>query len=97
MLTQGCTNPPSRIAYNSIATVAQGAQSAYDSYTQLVILGQIPTNDFPKISKQYDLLQTAVGLAIQVARQDTNAVAPPSLNVQYNSLLAEIAASKAKK
>lgn len=96
LITQGCTNPPSRITLNSIATVSQGAKSAYDAYSQLVILGQLPTNDLRSVSMKYNLLQTAVTLAITEARQNTNAIASESLNVQYNDLLNSIAVAKSK-
>lgn len=45
---------------------------------------------------KYNLLQTAVTLAITEARQNTNAIASESLNVQYNDLLNSIAVAKSK-
>lgn len=96
LLTQGCTSPQSRITLNSIATVSQGAKSAYDAYAQLVILGQVPTNDLRSVSMKYDLLQSAVSVAIIESKQNTNAIASEALNVQYNDLLTTIAAAKAK-
>lgn len=96
VLTSGCTNPQSRITLNSIATVSQGAKSAYDAYSQLVILGQLPTNDLRSVSMKYNLLQNAVSLAIIEARQNTNAIASEALNVQYNDLLNSIAVAKSK-
>lgn len=97
MLTQGCTNPQSRITLNSIATVSQGAQKAYDAYAQLVIMGQLPTNDLHSVSVKYNVLQSAVTVALIEARGNTNAVASPSLDVAYVDLVNTINAAKAKK
>ncbi len=97
VLTSGCTNPQSRITLNSLSTIAKGAQSSYDSYVQLIILGQVPTNDLPSISMKYNLLQQSLGLAIQEARGNTNAVASPSLDVAYTDFLNTISTAKTSK
>lgn len=84
----GCANNnPERIAYNSIYSVAQGGRTAYRIYIGQVISGQVKTNDVPRVSAAYDALQNSVLLAAQLAKGNTNAIAPSFLEENSQAFL----------
>jgi hypothetical protein len=53
----------------------------------LVIKGVVPTNSFPTVSKSYNDFQAAMLLAISLAQNNTNALAPSSLLQESTDLI----------
>jgi len=82
-----CSTTQQRQALNTIGGVETTATVAVDSYYTLVIKGQLPTNDVPKVSKAYDSLQASVRLALTIVQNNTNALAPSNLVLEQMDLL----------
>lgn len=83
----GCNAPQQRIAFNSLATVQVVTVGAYDGYVDQVIGGVVPTNDMPKVAKQFNSFQSAYRLALDAVEFNTNALAPASLQRLSTDLL----------
>lgn len=75
-----CKYPPQRLAYNTIATELATVNSSYAAYVELVLLGKVKTNDFPKVTRAYETFQKSAQIAIELANFNTNAIAPPSVS-----------------
>jgi hypothetical protein len=79
LLFIGCVSNPQRKTYNSVWTVAVGVNESWKAYVDLVIAGQLPTNDVPKVAEAYNNFQLALKSASIGMMLDTNAPAPPEL------------------
>lgn len=86
MIVVGCNTTQQKYAYNSISITETSATSAYQSYIGLVAKGQVPTNNVPKISADFEHFQLATRIAIDLARGNSNTVAPASLVTEAATL-----------
>ncbi len=86
-LATGCNTPQQTIAYKSIYTVEKATVAAYDGYVDLVIVGSLPTNDFPRVSKSFNTFQASALVALDAVQFNTNAVAPASLAIMSQDLI----------
>ena len=93
----GCTTSQQRVTFNTLYSIEQGTTSALDGYDSLVIQGKISTNDVPKVSAAYNKFQTAFLVALDAARYNTNAIAPPSLVVESEDVVNLINSLKGSK
>lgn len=73
----GCGTPPSRLAYNSLATTGTTVSTAYQAYLQEVLQGLVPTNDVPKITAQYRQFKVLFDAACVTASFSTNFTSTP--------------------
>lgn len=79
----GCAKPGvHRQAVNTLFTTGYTVDTAYKSYLDLVVRGELKTNDVPRVSRAYMDFQKAFAVAVELAAMNTNA--PPS-----SALLAE--------
>jgi hypothetical protein len=76
-LLGGCQTPPSRIAYNSLATTGTTVSTAYQGYLELVLRGQVATNDVPAITAKYREFKASFDAACQLAAYSTNFTETP--------------------
>lgn len=83
----GCTSTQQRIAINTLSTTEQSVTAAVDAYDTLVIKGQLPTNDVPKISAAYNKFQAALIVAEDAVQYNTNAITPPALVVEAQDVI----------
>lgn len=79
-IAQGCkTTGGQRTAYNTIATVQDTVDGAYDAYFEAVATQLMPTNDLPAVSKALNVEHAAAIAAINQLGS-TNALSPYFLN-----------------
>lgn len=90
VVTPGCKSQ-SAVTYKTLYSLEVATTGAFDSYCGLVIQHKLPTNDVPRISRDYNLFQTGMQLAIAAARGNSNAPPPASLVTQSTALLNTIA------
>lgn len=83
----GCTTTGQRTAANTIQSVEATGTAAYAAYCDGVLKGVIPTNDFPKASKAYNQFQADVALAVTLAQNNSNALAPTNLTTELGNLV----------
>jgi len=82
----GCTTSQQRVAYNTIYSVQQAADAAYDGYCTAVIKGIARTNEVPQVSIKYNQLHSALLLAAVTSQNGTNALAPEALTSELVDL-----------
>lgn len=71
----GCASQ-SRVTFNTLASVQSVTTAAYNSYLDLVLQKQLPTNSVPVVSRDYNLFQLVWNATVIVAQWNTNA--PPT-------------------
>jgi hypothetical protein len=86
-LIVGCTTSQQKAAVNSLYSIDQTTTAAVDAFDTLVIQGQVPTNDVPKISKAYNDYHAAFLIAVDAVQYNTNAIAPPNLVIEANDIV----------
>jgi hypothetical protein len=74
-----CNTTQQRTAYKTLASVELTTTAAVDGYFSATIKGFASTNGIPKVSKAYNDFQKAFVLAVDLAQNNTNALAPDSL------------------
>jgi len=93
----GCTTSAQRTSFNTIASLETGATAAVDGYFLLVAKGQVPTNGVPTVSRAYNKFQGGLLVALDLVQNNTNALAPASLQVLSADLISEISQFKGGK
>lgn len=87
---------PATKAFNSIYSVEKAGTAAYDGYLAAVIDGKVATNDLPAVSRKFNAFQASVLVALDGVQFRTNALAPPSLEVEMQDLVNLITTLKGK-
>jgi hypothetical protein len=96
LIIVGCTTTQQTKLYNSLYTTEASVSAAIDSYDTLVIRGQLPTNDVPRVSHVFNLFQASFLVAVDAAKYNTNAITPPALAVEAQDVINLIQTIKAK-
>lgn len=96
VLVVGCATA-GRTYYNTLASIQVATTGAFNGYIDLVVKGQVKTNDVPLISRDYNLFQTVWGGAVAVAQFQTNAIAPSAVTDAAAVVVNDITAAKAAK
>jgi len=89
-IIQGCTTSQQRIAFNTIGTLETATTAAVDGYFLAVTKGDVPTNGVPVVSRDYNKFQGGVIVALDLVQNNTNALAPASLQQLSTDLISEI-------
>lgn len=76
--------------YKSLASLGQTTDAAYRTYNDLLVRGQVGTNDYPAIAKAYNQFQSAYYQAVVFAQFNTNTTAGPTVEAAANALLTAI-------
>lgn len=96
-LPQGCTTNQQTIGYKTIYSLESGTTATYQGYLDLVIKGQVPTNDVPKVAKAYNIFHSAAMVALDGVAYNTNALASSSLVVEAQDVVNLIGVAKGGK
>jgi hypothetical protein len=96
LMTAGCSTPPERAAYHTIASIEATASAALDGYYLAVIRHQCRTNEVPEVSRRFNQLQAALRFAETAAKAGTNAIAPAALVVEAAQFTELISTLKGK-
>lgn len=81
--------------YQTLATIEATGNSSYQAYNQLVVNGQVSTNNLPIVARAYVAFQATMTRAIIYAQNNTNA--PASLEAaQALDVLAQKIATATK-
>lgn len=76
----GCQAPSAqRQAFNTVWTLASTVNESWKAYCDLVIAGQLPTNNVPKVAETYNNFQLALKAASVGVMLNTNAPPSPEL------------------
>lgn len=74
-----CNTTQQRTAYKTLASLEMTTTAAVDGYYSATIKGIASTNGIPKVSKAYNYFQKAFIVAVDLAQNNTNALAPDAL------------------
>lgn len=92
----GCSTSAQRKTVMGLFATGQSVDTAYRSYLDLVVSGQVKTNDLPKVSQQYREFQAAFAAAVLIAGMNTNAPPSPELMNAASQVTLAITAAKQK-
>ena len=87
LFVNGCNTTQQRTVANTIEAVEASGTSSYAGYCDGVLKGLIPTNDFPKVSRIYNQFQSDVAVAVTLAQNNSNALAPTNLTAELGDLV----------
>lgn len=96
-LIQGCTTSQQRIAFNTIGSLETTTTAAVDGYFLAVAKGGVSTNGVPAVSRDYNKFQGGVLVALDIVQNNTNALAPASLQQLSTDLISEIGQFRGEK
>ena len=71
----GCSTTQQRTTYNTLASVEATATATVDGYFLAAVKGLAPTNGIPTVSKAYNEFQSTMTVAIDLAQNNSNALA----------------------
>lgn len=83
----GCNTTQQRTTANTIGAVEAAADGGVAGYYDAVLKGFLPTNDVPKVSKAYNSLHASILLSIDLAQNNTNALASTNLTTELGDFL----------
>ena len=92
----GCTTSQQTVVYKTLYGVEVATTGAYDGYALLVAKGSLPTNDVPTVSHAYNKFQSSFGIAVMLARGNTNSLAPVDVVADSDSVLNLISTVKSQ-
>lgn len=93
----GCSTSAQRTTVNTLFSVGQTADSAYKSYLDLVVSGQLKTNDVPEISRRYQQFQQVFSAAITASALSSNSPPSPMVSAAAAQLTQAITIAKQRK
>lgn len=98
VIITGCGTTGQRTAANTIESEQAVADSTVAGYYDGVLQGILTTNDVPTVSRSYNAFNASVRLEIELAQNNTNALAPANLTTEFNGLVTLVkSVSKAAK
>lgn len=92
----GCSTSQQRQSINTIRSTADAVNTAYAGYLDLVIRGDLKTNDVPRVSEAYNAFQLAFSAAITVATVSSNSPPSPELANAASQALLTIQSARGK-
>jgi len=95
-LFAGACASKERVIFNTLYSVEHTTTAAYDGFLYGVVRGQIPTNNVPVVSQDYDRFQIGMKAAIEVAQYDVSAPASTEVVRLSNIVLKSILEAKAR-
>jgi hypothetical protein len=75
----GCTTTQQRTTYNTLASTEATATAAVDGYFLATAKGLADTNGIPKVAKAFNDFQAVMQVAVLVAQNNSNALAPANV------------------
>lgn len=89
----GCVNP-SRTVYNTLASVEATTTAAFSTYLDMVVQGQVRTNEVPVVSRDYNAFKVVWAGAVAIAQWNTNAPATLPVTDASAKVLSDIVNAK---
>lgn len=83
----GCTTTQQTTAYKTLYSVETSTTAAYDGYLSLLIKGSVATNGAPTVASYYNKFQGSFRVALSLAENNTNALAPINLITESQDVI----------
>lgn len=87
----GCASAP---AYKSLYAVGHATDTAVKVYFDLVVRGQVKTNDVPKVARAYQEYQVIYNTALSVAQFNPNVAPDTNVTAHAAAVIATVTAAK---
>ena len=84
----GCNTNQQRTTFTTLSAVEMTTTAVVDGYYLATIKGIAPTNGIPKVSKAYNAFQDSFLIAVDLAHNNTNALAPSALQQESADVIA---------
>jgi hypothetical protein len=88
LVATGCNTTQQRLAYTTLSAVEMTTTAAVDGYYMATIKGIASTNGIPKVSKAFNAFQDSFKIAVDLAQNNTNALAPLPLQQESADVIA---------
>lgn len=82
----GCTTTQQKATFNTLYSLENTTTGVYDGYIALVAKGSVPTNGVPSVSKAFNDFQASMQVAVILAQNNINAIAPSNLVAEATSI-----------
>jgi len=92
----GCAGLSTVAGYQTLGTLEASSNASYQTYNQLVVSGQVKTNDLPIVAKAYNTFQVVMIQAIIQAQNNTNAPVTVDVQTAASALASTIATAQTK-
>lgn len=92
-----CKPSQQKTTYNTLASVQLTTQAAYNGYLDLVVQGQVRTNEVPMVSQDYTLFMTVWAATVQIASEGTNAPTTAPVAAAAAKVITDITLAKGSK
>lgn len=86
----GCTTSQQRIAANTLSATHDVVQGGVEGYFLATAKGLAPTNGIPAVAGAYNKFQTVYVVAVDLAQNNTNALAPANVLQEATDVAAVI-------
>lgn len=83
-----CNTTQQRAAFTTLSAVEMTTTATVDGYYKATIKGIAITNGIPKVSKAFNAFQDSFKIAVDLAQNNTNALAPVSLQQESADVIA---------
>lgn len=83
----GCNTTQQRTAYNTLGSVESATTAGVDGYFLAAAKGMADTNGIPKVAKAYNQFQADMQVAVLLAQNNTNALAPSNIVAEATDVL----------
>ncbi len=90
-LAFGCTTSQQRTAYNTLASAETTATATVDGYYLACVKGFADTNGIPTVTKAYNKFQGVMQVAVLLAQNNTNALAPANVMTELSVVVSTVA------
>lgn len=87
----GCTTSQQRTNYNTLASVEATATATVDGYYLACVKGLASTNGIPQVTKAFNEFQGVMQVAVLVAQNNSNALAPANVLQELSYVVASVA------
>ncbi len=87
----GCTTSQQRTTYNTLASVEATATATVDGYYLACAKGFADTNGIPLVTRSYNKFQGVMQVAVLVAQNNTNALAPANVMEELSTVVQTVA------
>ncbi len=87
----GCTTTQQRTAYNTLAGVEATATATVDGYYLACAKGLANTNGIPTVTQSYNKFQGVMQVAVLLAQNNTNALAPANVMAELSTVVSTVA------
>lgn len=90
VIITGCSTSQQRTIYNTLASTEAAAQATTTGYFTAAAKGLADTNGIPQVSKAFNDFQAVMQVAVVVAQNNSNALAPANVVQELSVVISTV-------